>query len=98
MLESGDPALESALDQRRQSGHMRAVLSIVRGDGSSFMADITSTLFLQDGQQRACVVVRDVTETEELIDRQAELVGDLYLGISSLKSAHRVAMKQRPQD
>jgi PAS domain S-box-containing protein len=74
-----DDRMEMALEERDRTGSTRTEVTMVRGDGSTFIAELTSRLFTKaDGTRRACIVFRDVTETMDLIERQAELVGELY--------------------
>jgi PAS domain S-box-containing protein len=76
-----------ALAERERHGHVRAQLPLVRGDGSKFIADVTSRIFTQpDGERRSCVIFRDVTEMVELIDRQSDIVGELFFGAMSRRA------------
>jgi PAS domain S-box-containing protein len=57
------PAWQAMLEQRRRSGRARAVVPMSRLDGTSFLADVTSAVYLSpEGEERTCVIVRDVTE------------------------------------
>jgi diguanylate cyclase (GGDEF)-like protein/PAS domain S-box-containing protein len=73
-----DPKLERALAERATAGHARAELPIRRGDGTTFVADVSSTIFTTpEGALRASVILRDVTaevaSRERAISRLAEL-------------------------
>jgi diguanylate cyclase (GGDEF)-like protein/PAS domain S-box-containing protein len=58
-----DPELPRLLEERAVSGQARGELTLRRGDGSTFVADVSSALFTTlDGKVRASVVFRDVTE------------------------------------
>jgi PAS domain S-box-containing protein len=52
-----------AVAERARTGSMRAELRMLRGDGTSFEADIASTLFASaDGLPRGCVIIRDLSD------------------------------------
>lgn len=58
----GDPAWQAALEERRRNGGARAVAPMVRADGTPFLAEMSSAVFPGPrGEQRACVILRDVT-------------------------------------
>jgi diguanylate cyclase (GGDEF)-like protein/PAS domain S-box-containing protein len=63
ILINDDPQTIKSVTQRAVSGSARAEIPMIRGDGSTFIADISSTTFMSsDGQLRACVSFRDVSE------------------------------------
>ncbi|HEX4866051.1 MAG TPA: diguanylate cyclase [Acidimicrobiales bacterium] len=67
-----DPRLASALAERAAAGHARAELTMRRGDGTTFEADVTSTIFTTpDRKVRAVVIFRDMSE--EVAAREAAL-------------------------
>ena len=73
-----DPNLAPALAERAAAGRLRAELLMRRGDGSTFVADVASTIFTTpDGKVRASVIFRDIsTEVESrahVLHRLAEL-------------------------
>ena len=58
-----DPATRAAIARRAVEGRARAELPMRRGDGEVFTADVASTVFTTpDGELRASVIFRDVTE------------------------------------
>lgn len=73
-----DDRLTAALAERAATGHARAELTMLRGDGTTFVADVSSTIFsTPDGRARACVIFRDITDQvahrEAAMSRLAEL-------------------------
>jgi diguanylate cyclase (GGDEF)-like protein/PAS domain S-box-containing protein len=73
-----DPNLRSALAERAASGQVRAELRMRRGDGTTFVADVSSTIFsTPDGKLRASVIFRDVSgdvaDRQRTMNRLAEL-------------------------
>ncbi|HEX6417873.1 MAG TPA: GAF domain-containing protein, partial [Acidimicrobiales bacterium] len=66
-----DEATRAAVAQRAVQGHVRADVRMRRGGGEVFTADLSSTIFrTADGELRAAVIFRDVTERSQA---QAEL-------------------------
>lgn len=66
-----DPAFQAFLQERKRTGHARATITMFRGDGTGFPADVTSAVFHDsDGRARATAIVRDITEQRE---REAEV-------------------------
>ncbi len=58
-----DDRTKAAVAQRAAKGSARAELSMRRGDGEIFTADLASTIFTTpDGERRASVIFRDVSE------------------------------------
>jgi diguanylate cyclase (GGDEF)-like protein/PAS domain S-box-containing protein len=73
-----DPNLAPALAERAAAGQARAELRMRRGDGTTFVADVSSTIFTTpDGRVRASVIFRDVSDDaasrERTLRRLAEL-------------------------
>lgn len=68
----------AGLAERRRTGHVRAEVPLRRGDGTVFIADLSSDVFVtEDGATHACVIFRDVSERMGLLERQARLVEEL---------------------
>ena len=58
-----DPRLVRAIEERGRGGHARAEFAMRRGDGTTFIADVSSTIYTTpDRKVRAVVIFRDVTE------------------------------------
>ncbi|MDD5028230.1 MAG: EAL domain-containing protein [Rhodoferax sp.] len=61
-----DPRLPAALAERQRTGHFAGELTFFRSDQSQFPAEVLSQVFQgADGQQMACMVVRDLTELKQ---------------------------------
>jgi diguanylate cyclase (GGDEF)-like protein/PAS domain S-box-containing protein len=74
-----DPRLRQALEERAAVGSARSELTLRRGDGSMFQADVSSTIYTTPlGTTRACMVVRDV-------DQQARNRADAAARLSDLE-------------
>ena len=64
LVDPSDPAVQSALEERKRAGSVRAELMFVRKDGSKFLGDLTSTLF--SGGELAIVIIRDISERKRI--------------------------------
>ncbi len=63
LADASDPRWRPALEERARTGRVSAQLRMRRGDGSTFEADVSSAVFVnEDGEPRTCVVFRDVTD------------------------------------
>jgi PAS domain S-box-containing protein len=61
-----------AVAGRATAGQIRTVLSYRRRDGTTFPGEVSSRIFTDGcGEQRACIVLRDVTEREQMQERLA---------------------------
>jgi diguanylate cyclase (GGDEF)-like protein/PAS domain S-box-containing protein len=77
LVDPSDTGWSIAVEERLRTGRVRCELRMRRGDGTTFIADLTSVTFESDSEQRACLIIRDVTERAELLARQARLVEEL---------------------
>ena len=78
ITDPSDERWASSVAQRARHGHVRSELSFLRGDGTRFVADMSSNVFADaDGEQRTCTVFRDVTDRVEQREDQARLVEEL---------------------
>ncbi len=63
VVDPTDPRLAAALEERRRTGAFKGELTLVRNDGTKFLAEISSTMFRDSrGVERASMIIRDVTE------------------------------------
>lgn len=81
VLVADDPRTQAAVDERAKFGRARAELPMRRGNGSIFMAEVSSSIFAtESGEPRACVIFRDISEQvalREQLDRRARELDDL---------------------
>lgn len=78
LVDMSDDRWIAAVAERARSGRVRAEVPFRRADGSSFVADLTSVRFYtSQGEERACVIFRDVSERAALLERQARLLAEL---------------------
>ena len=63
-----DEGWAAALEERERTGGARADLRMRRGDGTEFVADVSSAIFLDSGgERRACVIFADITDRVMLL-------------------------------
>jgi PAS domain S-box-containing protein len=70
LVDETDPRLAAAIEERRRTGRMRAQFNCVRSDGSKFLAEVCSTIFVDaDGSEKTSLTVRDLTEQKRSEER-----------------------------
>ncbi|MCU0502089.1 MAG: PAS domain S-box protein [Anaerolineae bacterium] len=82
VVDLADPRVTEALDERARTGQFRKELTLIRGDGSRFEAEVSSSVFKdRDGNLRTSMVFRDITERKQayhvLEERVAERAGEI---------------------
>jgi len=88
LVDMDDAKVATLLEERKNTGRCRGEITMIRGDGGRFPAEISSAVFFgRGGEQQASLVIRDVTERKNL-ERQLlqsqkmEAVGTLAGGIA----------------
>jgi len=88
LVDGDDPRVISLLEERRRTGRCRGEITMIRGDGSRFPAEIASAVFTdQEGIQKTSLVIRDVTERKQLENQllqsqKMEALGTMAGGIA----------------
>lgn len=88
LVDGNDPRVASLLEEREQTGSCRGEITMVRGDGSHFPAEISSAVFSDsEGAKKTSLIIRDVTERKDLENQlrhaqKLEAVGTLAGGIA----------------
>lgn len=76
LVDTTDPRLQKALKDRVQFGRVRAELTCIKKDGTTFPGDVTSAMFNDSkGNARTTMIVRDMTHyraAEQLLRRAQE--------------------------
>jgi PAS domain S-box-containing protein len=66
VIDTSDPRLAPALEQRRQTGEFTGELTLIRSDGTKFPGEISTKVFINpDGTQRTSMIIRDITRRKE---------------------------------
>lgn len=67
LVDTSDPRLEPLLQERVRTGRMSGRLFHFRKDGTRFTAELTSSVFPdRAGTLQSCMILRDVTEREQM--------------------------------
>jgi PAS domain S-box-containing protein len=88
LVDMGDERVHAFLEQRALTGSFRGEITMLRGDGTPFPAEISSSIFHdQTGELKNSVIVRDVTERKSLEaqlrqSQKMEDIGTLAGGIA----------------
>ena len=73
VVDSTDPRLGSFLEERAATGKARGELTLIRGDGTHFPAEISSTIFRdRDGNLRTSLSFRDISDRKRAEDALRE--------------------------
>jgi PAS domain S-box-containing protein len=66
LVDPQDPRLDAALEERQRTGRFRGELTLLRGDGQPFPAEITSTVFQEGEGIRTSMIIRDKTDHRQV--------------------------------
>ena len=67
VVDPKDPRLLLALEERRVTGKFKGELRLLRKDGHSFPAEVSSTIFNDSqGNERTIMIIRDIIERQQM--------------------------------
>ena len=111
IMDTTDPRLQAALEERARTGKFHGEVTMVRSDGTRFPAEISSTFFSLEGQLCGGWVIRDITgrkqaesrerlarETLELLNRPGDgekTIRDMLAAIKNTMGFEAVAIRLR---
>ncbi len=73
VVDTTDPHMWAALEERRKTGRFRGQFRLKRADGSTFVAEVDSAIFLDEkGEQRTSMSFRDISERKRQEDELRE--------------------------
>jgi PAS domain S-box-containing protein len=73
IVDTSDPALAKALEERRRTGEFIGELTFVRGDNSRFIGEVGSRLFYdKKGNAETTMIIRDITQRKEAEEKLKE--------------------------
>jgi len=77
LVDTTDPRLNAALEERARTGRFEGELMFIRKDGTRFHGEVSSSIFTdRNGQKRTSMIIRDVTERrkakQELADEMTK--------------------------
>jgi PAS domain S-box-containing protein len=94
VVDTTDPRLPIALEERNRTGRFRGELTMLRRNGQPFPAEVTSVVFSDEaGQVRTSMIIRDISErkrTEETLIRVSIAVESSSdaIGMSDAQAHH----------
>jgi len=78
VVDSSDPRLAVALDERRRTGHFRGELTMRRRDGTTFLVELSSVVFRDEqGCEWTSMSVRDISDHKAHDAARERLVREL---------------------
>jgi len=84
LIDAADPNLPRLIEERQRTGRAHGVLTARRADGSRFPMEIFSMVFLDsDGNQRTCIIFRDVSLRRKAENERERLIAELRDALSN---------------
>ncbi|MGD0344926.1 MAG: sensor domain-containing diguanylate cyclase [Acidimicrobiales bacterium] len=78
LADPSDGGWARSVAERERNGQVRAELSFIRGDGTTFVAEVSSNVFVNaDGEQRTCIVFQEITDRVGQREAQDRLIEEL---------------------
>lgn len=88
LVDAHDPRLYAALRNRQLNSHATAEITMIRSDGTTFTAEIISSIFLDaKGTQKSSMIIRDITErlkAEEAILQEKIFIDAVFESIPGI--------------
>ena len=96
LIDPADPRLGPALEERERTGRFKGELNMLRKDGSSFPAEISSAVFAdRDGNLFTSMIIRDMTQKKQAADQILQLNDRLqYLIQVVQRLSHSLSMEE----
>jgi len=86
LIDSDDPNLPVLLEQRTRTGKAYGELRCRRKDGTFFPIEMSSMVFWDSkGQQRTCIIFRDISKRKELEAESEGLINQLREALGKVK-------------
>ena len=78
LVDTSDPRLQAALEQRTKVGWFRGELTLIGPDGQPFPAELSSSVFeSRDGTRMTSMLIRDVTE-QRRVEQQLRIAATVF--------------------
>ena len=91
VVDKNDPSLSDALNQRALKKNFRGELNLKQKDGTSFPAEISTGVYQDSrGNERTCVIARDITE-RKLAEKEQERLQVHLSQAQKMESVGRLA-------
>lgn len=67
IVDQSDPSLPDAFKKRKENGKFFGELSMIKGDGTRFTVEVSSSVFADsEGNSRTSMVIRDISERKQI--------------------------------
>ncbi|MFZ0136367.1 MAG: PAS domain S-box protein [Candidatus Sulfotelmatobacter sp.] len=87
LLDTGDPALASMIEERKRRGKVHGELTARRPDGSQFPMEMSSVIFSDaDGNEFTCMIIRDVSRRKSAEAERERLLNELTDASAKIKT------------
>jgi PAS domain S-box-containing protein len=97
VVDQTDPRMWAAIEERARTGKFRREMTLIRGDGSRFQAEVSSGIFIDsEGYQRTSMVFRDITESAQAYQLMERRVDERTRELAALLEASREISSTRP--
>ena len=85
IIDSADPRLSGALEERDRKGWFKSESTFIRKDGTRFPGEISSNVFTDHrGQIRTSMIIRDITETKNLEELKISALSQIEKNLEQL--------------
>jgi PAS domain S-box-containing protein len=85
IIDSADPRLSGALEERDRKGRFKSELTFIRKDGTRFPGEISSNVFTDHrGQIRTSMIIRDITEMKHLEELKISALSQIEKNLEQL--------------
>jgi PAS domain S-box-containing protein len=92
LIDSTDPRLTSALEERARTNRFVGELTFIRKDGTRFAGEVSSNLFTdRNGNTRSSMIIRDISERRK--QEQALQIANQKLNLMNIVAWHDINNK-----
>jgi PAS domain S-box-containing protein len=87
VLDTSDPALAFAIEERKRTGRFHGELTARRSDGSRFPMEVSSVIFPDaEGSEFTCIIIRDISSRKRAEAERERLVTELTDALAKIKT------------
>lgn len=93
VVDTTDTRLPELLEERKQNGFVKGVLTFFRKDKSKFQAEFTSSIFVNsEGKLRTSMIIRDITERKKYEDELKNQAEELMKANTELQQFNKLSV------
>jgi PAS domain S-box-containing protein len=87
LIDTNDPRLPAALEQRARTGSFKGELTYLRQDGTRFPGELSTALFRdRNGLIKTSMIIRDITERKRAEQEREQLIEALQEALANIKT------------